>query len=140
MSSPASSPSTTTTEGVTKRRVASLLARRRQNLDRDGHIESERYDFQRDADRHKIRRVVVKNKETGDKTIDHDLTALEGAAPSTTSRLEVLQMEARQAAEADAEEIEHMNPHIPSNDDVLETATEAIESEGLVPAWEVCDR
>lgn len=33
-----------------------------------------------------------------------------------------------------------MNPHIPSSDGVLVDATDAIESDGLTPAWEVVTR
>lgn len=126
--------------GVTKRRTGPLLARRRRNLNRDAHITSDRFDHWREEDDHKIRRTVTEDKENGERVTDHDLTALEGAAPSTTTNLELLVIEAEQAAEADEADLPWMNPHIPANDEMLATAIEEIERAGLVPAWEVVDR
>lgn len=137
--SPAKSSNTSTaTEGITKRRIAPLLAKRKQNLDRDAHVAEEKYTFVNDAGE-KIHRIETDDPETGDKTIDVNVSKLLAATPSTTSNTEVLRIEAMQADEATDEELERMNPHIPSNDDVLEEVTEAIESDGLVPAWEVVD-
>lgn len=129
----------TRTPGTTKRQIAPLLARRRQNLDRDGHITEERYDYHRSGDGHKIRKIVTEDKETGRDEQTFDLSALEGAAPSTTSNIEILEIEAKQADEATAEELERMNPHIPSNDDVLRAILDHLRPMDLTPAWEVCD-
>lgn len=85
--------------GVTKRRIGPLLGRRRRNLNRDAHITSDRFDHWREADDHKIRRVVIKKKNESNEVVESDLTALEGAASSTTTNLEVLVIEAEQAAE-----------------------------------------
>jgi hypothetical protein len=136
-----SSASQSTVVGVTKRDIAQLLGRRRQNLSRDGHIADDRVSFTRDEDGHKIGKVMRPKPGTKNQTIerDRDLTALEGAVPSTTSNLEVLRTEARQASEATDDELESMNPHIPSNDGVLETIAEELAEKGLAPAWEVVD-
>lgn len=124
------------TAASTRRNTAPLLARRRQRLDRDGHIESERYDFRREGDGHKIRRVVIENQETGDDVTESDLTALEGAAPSTTSSIRLIEFEAEIAAD-DKTRIE--NPHIPTNDNVLRAALDHLRPMDLTPAWEVVD-
>lgn len=122
--------------GITKRDVAPLIARRRQNLDRDTHVT----DHTHDADGEKIHRIEFGDKKEGTtETIEANLSKLLGATPSTTSNLEVLRLEAEQVADAAPEQIQTMNPHIPANDAILETAIAAIESEGRTPAWEVCD-
>jgi hypothetical protein len=120
----------------TRREVAPLLARRRENLDRDGHIASDRYDFRRDEDDHKIRRVEITDGETGDESTDHDLTATEGAAPSTTASIPLIVAEAELANEG----VELGNPHIPRNDRTLAEALDRLEDADLTPAWEVIDR
>lgn len=121
----------------TKRRIAPLLARRRQNLDRDGHIERERVAYERDGDGHKIGQVIRPKKGgEGTTTVDIDLTALEGAAPSTTSSMRIIELEAEIAAD-EPERIK--NPHIPTTDDVLRAALDHLRPMGLEPAWEVVD-
>jgi hypothetical protein len=115
--------------GETKRRIAPLLARRRENLDRDGHIEE--FDHI-DNDGHKIG-LVIRPDGTGSKEVGIDLTALGGAAPSTTANLDLLVIEARLLA--DGKPIK--NPHVPSNDGVLRAALDHLRPEGLTPAWEV---
>lgn len=119
----------------TRRESSPLLARRRQNLDRDGHIGSDRYDFQREDDGHKIKKVKRPGPENGTIERERDLTALEGAAPSTTSSLRLIEYEAEILA--DGGEIE--NPHIPTTDDVLRAALDHLRPMDLTPAWEVLD-
>lgn len=127
----------TSTYGTTKREIAPLLARRRQNLDRDAHVTDHTHT---NADGEKIHRIeIVDAKEGTTETIETNLSKLLAAAPSTTSNMEVLEIEAKQADEATAEELERMNPHIPSNDDVLRELLERLQSMDLTPAWEVCD-
>lgn len=122
----------TDTAGVTKRRVALLIAQRRQNLPRDEHVTEYTHT---DQNGDKIYRVEYNKKDGSTKTVDANLSRLLSAAPSTTSNLEVLRVEAEQAANGRTD----MNPHLPSNDDVLDTATETIKDAGLTPAWEVID-
>ena len=123
-------------KGATKRYTTPLLVERRQNLPRDDHISEYTHT---DENGDKIHRVEFEDDSGNTETIDANLSKLLAAAASTTSNVEVLRIEAQQAAEASDDELETMNPHIPSNDDVLDTATDAIESEGLTPAWEVCN-
>lgn len=113
----------------TRRRIAPLLARRRENLDRDGHIEE--YDHT-DDNGHKIG-LIIRPDGTGSKEVEIDLTALGGAAPSTTANIELIVTEARLLA--DGKPIK--NPHVPSNDGVLRGALDHLRPEGLTPAWEV---
>lgn len=124
-------------DGVTKRRTGPLLARRRQNLDRDGHVTC--HDFV-DEDGQKIREISRGGPEGTATSHRVNYSRMLGATPSTSTNLELLVIEARQVSEATPEEIATMNPHIPANDEILETATEKIRREGLIPAWEVCDR
>lgn len=127
----------TTHDGVSKRRIAPLLTRRKQNLDQDGHVSC--YDYT-DGNGQKIREFTRNGPEGTEKTIRINYSRMLGTAPSTSSNVEVLLAEPRQTVDSSPEEIETMNPHIPGNDDILETATERITDEGLVPAWEVVDR
>lgn len=131
-----SSSGSETYKAVTKRRVGKLLGERKRNLSRDGHIES--YNFT-DANGDKIHRVEYDDKNTGTETIDANLSKLLAAASSTSSNIEVLRIEAQQAAEAGDNELETMNPHIPSTDGVLEAVSDVLEEADLVPAWEVVD-
>ena len=124
------------TEGIPKRRVAALIARRRQNIDTDGYVPE--YTFI-NSDGDKIHRIEFERKDTGTVTVETNFSKMFAAAPSTTSNIDILWIEAEQAAEASADELERMNPHIPSNDEVLEQAVGRIEDEGLIPAWEVVD-
>lgn len=123
-------------DGVTKRYVTPLLVQRKRNLPRDEHV-SEYTHIDENGD--KIHRIEYDDEEKGTETIDANLSKLLAAAPSRSSNVEVLRIEAQQAAEASDDELEDMNPHLPSNNDVLDTATDAIESDGNIPAWEVVD-
>lgn len=126
-----------TDDRKTRRHIAPLLARRRRNLQpNDAHVSEDKYNYT-DTNGDKIYRIDMSHTETGPNTIDVNLSALLGAAPSTTSNVEILRTEAEQAAEATDDELADMNPHIPSTDGVLARATAAIESDGLTPAWEV---
>ena len=124
-------PETTATGGISKRRVAELIARRRQNIT-DDHVVG--YD-EIDENGHKVKTVKKDRTEAPKSTYTVDLTATTKTGPSTTSSLEILIIEAEQAADGR----DRMNPHIPANDEVLEQAVERIEEEDLVPAWEVID-
>lgn len=84
-------------EQITRERVAGLLADRRRNLPRDRHIEDHTHI---DSNGEKIHHVEWEKQNGEVETIDANLTMLLGAAPSTSSNLEVLRIEAQQAAEA----------------------------------------
>lgn len=127
---------TTNPTTTTKRRVAPLLARRRQNLPRDAHIAEDKVTHT-DENGDKIHRVKIE-KDSGEvETTDTNLTKLLGAAPSTSSNMELLEIEAKQAAEATDEERARMNPHIPSSDAVLRAILDHLRPMDLTPAWEV---
>ncbi|WP_331233216.1 hypothetical protein [Natronorarus salvus] len=116
---------------VTKRRVGALLGRRRQNLDRDGHIA----DYDEINDGRKVEKRKIAGPSNTAQTVDRDLTALFGAAPSTTTDPDLLVVSARIAAEKGPTD----NPHVPATDQVLDDALERMEREDLVPAWELVD-
>ncbi|WP_331232674.1 hypothetical protein [Natronorarus salvus] len=116
---------------VTKRRVGALLGRRRQNLDRDSHIT----DYDRIEDGHKVDKRTAPGPRDQTNKVDRDLTALYGAAPSTTTDPDLLVVSARIAAEKGPTD----NPHVPATDQVLDDALERMEREGLTPAWELVD-
>ena len=117
--------------GETKRRIAPLLARRLNNLDRDGHIEE--FDHI-DNDGHKIG-LVIRPDGTGSKEVEIDRTATGGAAPSTSANIELIVIEARLLEQGRPIE----NPHVPSNDGVLRAALDHLAGHDLTPAWEVLD-
>lgn len=106
--------------------INKLKALRRKELDDDFITD---YDKVEKGD--KIKEIVVPGPADTTKTIEINQSHLYRPAPSTTSDVEMLRIEAQM--EADGKEIE--NPHIPSSQDVLETAVEKIESEGNTPAW-----
>lgn len=119
------------TDIPSKRNVARLFGRRRQNLDRDGFVED--YGWIDEDTGRKMKEVVI--DEDQGKSYELDSTALFGAAPSRSSNIDHIRIEAELIAEGK----DLKNPHIPSNDDVLETALERLAEEGLTPAWEAID-
>jgi hypothetical protein len=62
-----------------------------------------------------------------------NLSAMYGSAPSRTSQVDILRIEAELVADGR----EPDNPHIPTSGEVLEDAREQIEADGNTPAWEV---
>jgi hypothetical protein len=80
----------------------------------------------------KVQELVIRGPANTEKTIDCNLSKLFGPAPSTTSNLEILRLEAEMVADGHEPE----NPHIPVNSDTLNHATAQIESAALTPAWE----
>lgn len=121
------------TDISSKRNVTRLFGRRRQNLDRDGHVTGPTHI---DDDGHKIEKIEYEVRSGETETREYDLTALLGAAPSTTTRTELIIQEAQLVEDTGRTDL---NPHIPSNDDVLEKALDVFKDRGLVPAWEVID-
>lgn len=121
---------------ITKHRIALLLARRRQNT-ADNWIES--YDYVSEDGR-KIREVTTAGPEGETRTLQIDYSTMLASTPSTTSDIDILRIEAQIADERGDGNTGRMNPHIPSNDDVLAEAKARIEEDGLTPAWEVVDR
>ena len=110
--------------------VAKLLAKRRQTLTRDGFIES--HDDVNDKGEKVTTKTVAAGGDTT-KEIEISLTAMYQAAPSTTSDIEMLVMEAELVADGKTLD----NPHVPATVEALEQARKQIEQNGHTPAWEV---
>lgn len=120
-----------TDDAVTRRRVGQLLDERRKALPRDRHVTDHTHLDQNDD---KIVRRVEKVKATGEtETRDTNLTKLLGAAPSTSSNREILEIETELANEG----VRVNNPHIPATDEILETIEEWCEERAMTPAWEI---
>lgn len=117
------------TVGVSKRRVAPLLAKQRQMIG-DRHIT----DFDKtDEDGHKIQKVKRPDPEGGLNEVDVDVTALFSPGISTTSNLEIIRIEAELADVGR----DVKNIHVPANDEVLDQSIDMLRSHDLTPAWEV---
>jgi len=81
----------------------------------------------------KVREIGFRGPNNTTRTIDVNVSKLYAPAPSTTGDIDMLRIEAELVDEG--EDLD--NPHVPINDDVRARAVDAIESEGLTPAWEV---
>jgi len=79
--------------------------------------------------------AVVPDEGPAGTTVDREvnLSAMYSPAPSRTSKVDILRIEAELVADGR----EPDNPHIPASGEVLETAREQIEADGNTPAWEV---
>lgn len=86
----------------------------------------------KNEDGDKIKEITVKRSSGETRTYEANLSKLGQAAPSTTSNIDILCIEAELAAEGRI----GTNPHLPSSAEVYEQAIERIEAEGLTPAWE----
>lgn len=106
-----------------------LLAQRRKALPDDLDVDHDKVLESGE----KLREIGFRGPNNTTRTIDVNVSKLYQAGPSTTGDIEMLRIEAELVA--DGKDLD--NPHVPVNDDVRARAVDAIESEGLTPAWRV---
>jgi hypothetical protein len=84
-------------------------------------------------DDNKIRERVIRGPADTKQTVEVDVSALYTPGVSTTASVDILRTEAALYADGEL----GPNPHIPASESVMAEAREAIEADGLTPAWEV---
>jgi hypothetical protein len=109
--------------------IARLVAQRRKTLPTDAFVTDHDGTDERG---HKYREHVVAGPGGTEHTVQSDLTAMYQSAPSTTSDMELLMIEARLIDDG----TDLQNPHIPATEELLARARDKIDAEGLTPAWE----
>lgn len=111
--------------------VLPMLEQRRAQVD-DRYVQS--HDAT-NANGEKVAEIKTTDPEGGTQTTHVNLSTLLTSGISTTSNMEIILIEAKMAAEGDFEG----NPHLPSNDRILEQASRVLGERGLTPAWELAN-
>lgn len=94
-----------------------------------------RYDYIDDDTGHAMKEDRIYHPEYGQLTAEVDQTVMYQTARRTTGNLDILLVEAEQAANGG----DIKNVAVPTSPETEELARRVLEEEGLTPAWEVAD-